>query len=113
MVASECQEEKKVIPVPIITKGMGRSPGHPSPTSKGTCCFVSLFPAAAGAPIRPCLHFPSGLLYDLAAVKYFQVNSYINPKYFRSSESFLKPRKFSPYWNKGIFRTPGSGVKGL
>ena len=59
MVASE---EKRVIPAPNITSGMGRPPSHPSLLSKSTCCFLSLLPAAAWAPIRPCLHFPPGLL---------------------------------------------------
>ena len=30
--------------------------------SKGTCYLFSLPPAAAGAPVNPCLHFLSGLL---------------------------------------------------
>ena len=103
-----------MIPPPIITKGMGRPPSHPSPPSKGTCCFLS--PSCCSmSPNKALPAFPiwSLILYGLAAARYFYVNSYTNPKYFRSSELFLKPRKFSPFWNKGIARTPGSGLNGL
>ena len=52
----------------------GLTPGHtptlilykghahlPQGASKGTCCFLSMHPTAAGAPIQPCLYFWSGL----------------------------------------------------